>query len=155
MVATRRMRPPQMNPNAEVAAGNLADAYRWSGQREKAAATYDKAISLAYKELQVNPRKASTLGHLAQYYAKKADANHALEFMRRARAVDPTDVRLIYEEAVVHALGGRPTEALKSLGEAFQKGYSPEEAKKNPELKALQSRPEFDNLVREFTHKTG
>jgi hypothetical protein len=52
--------------------GNLADAYRWSGRAQEAMVTYDKAIALAYNELQVNPRAATTMKHLAQYYAKKA-----------------------------------------------------------------------------------
>ena len=62
----------RMKPNDEALTGNLADAYRWNGQKEKSSATYAKAIALAYKELQINPRKASTMGSLATYYAKKA-----------------------------------------------------------------------------------
>jgi tetratricopeptide (TPR) repeat protein len=55
----------EMDPNDETLAGNLADAYRWSGQRDKANATYDKAIALGYKALEVNPRSAETMGSLA------------------------------------------------------------------------------------------
>jgi Flp pilus assembly protein TadD len=66
-------RAAAMNPNDAETTGNLADAYRWNGQKEKSLATYDKAITLAYKELQVNSKKASTMGDLAGYYAKKGD----------------------------------------------------------------------------------
>ncbi len=51
----------EMDPTDEGLMGNLADAYRWSGRADKAQSTYDKAIALAYKELEVNPRKASTM----------------------------------------------------------------------------------------------
>jgi len=39
---------------------------------------------------------------------------------------------------------------LKALREAFQKGFSPEEAQKDPELGKLKSLPEFVKLSSEF-----
>jgi tetratricopeptide (TPR) repeat protein len=141
----------EMNPNEQLTMGNLADAYRWSGQRDKANATYDKAIALAYKELEVNPRNAVTVGWLALYYAKKGNTTQALDFIRRARSINPSDVNLIYKEAVVHALADHPGTAFKALREALQKGYSLQEAKNDPELRGLQSRPEFAKLLGEFS----
>ncbi len=143
----------EMQPSDQKMVGNLADAYRWAGKKEKASGTYDRAITLALKELQVNPRKASTMGNLALYYAKKGDTTQASSFMRRARSIDPNNVQLIYYEAEIQSLASRPEEALKTLREAFQKGYSPEEAKSDPELKSLQSRPQFEKLVRDFSKK--
>ncbi len=143
----------ELSPNQQVAVGNLADAYRWSRQPEKAKTTYDKAIALAYKELQVNPRKADTMEYLALYYAKKGDPTQALEFIRRARSIDGNNIEFIYNEGVVQALAGHPEEALKTLREAFRKGYPPDDAENDPELKSLWTRPEFEKLVREFRGK--
>jgi len=143
----------EMSPNGEWFVGNLADAYRWSGRADQAQSTYDKAIGLAYKELQVNPFEANTMGHLALYYAKKGDSTQALQFIRRARSIDPNSNELIYNEAAVQALANHPEEALKALREAFQKGYSPEEARNDPELKSLQGRPEFEKLLKDFGGK--
>jgi eukaryotic-like serine/threonine-protein kinase len=140
-----------INPNDESLAGNLADGYRWNGQKEKSLATYDKAIALAYKELQVNPRNASAMGDLACYYAKKGDGAQAMEWLRRARSIDPNNVYLLYQAAIVYTLANHPEEALKNLREAFQKGYSTEEARREPEFRSLQSRPEFANLLAEFS----
>lgn len=141
----------EMNPNDQLTMGNLADAYRWSGQPDKANATYDKAIALAFKELEVSPRNATTMGWLALYYAKKGSATQSLDFMRRARSINQADVNLIYQNAVIYALGGHPAEALKTLQEALQKGYSVQEARNDPELSSLQSRPEFAKLLAEFS----
>jgi hypothetical protein len=58
---------------------------------------------------------------------------------------------MIYDEAVVYTLTGRTGEALKSLREALQRGYSIQEVQKDPELATLQSRPEFARLVAEFS----
>ena len=141
----------EMSPNDEWFVGNLADAYRWSGHEDQARSTYDKAIGLAYKQLQVNPHDASTMGGIALYYAKKGDSTQALQFIRRARSFDPNSNQLIYDEAVVQALANQPEEALKVLREAFQKGYSPAEARNDPELKILEGRPEFDRLLKQFS----
>jgi len=144
----------EMDPNDQQNVGNLADAYRWSGHADKAQSTYDKAIALAYKELEVNPRNASTMCSLALYYAKKGDSAQALQFIRRARSIDPTSNQLMYNEAEIQALANHPEVAIKSLREAFEKGYSPEEARNDPELKSLEGRPEFDKLLKEFSGRT-
>ena len=94
------------------------------------------------------------MGSLALYFAKKGDSTQALQFIRRARSIDPTSNQLIYDEAEIQALANRPEEAIKSLREAFQKGYSPEEARNDPELKSLEGRPEFDKLLKDFSGKT-
>jgi eukaryotic-like serine/threonine-protein kinase len=143
----------EMSPNDEVNVGNLADAYRWSGQKDKASATYDQAISLAYKALEVNPRDAAAMQHLALYYAKKGNLAAANKFIRSARSANPDDVYCIYAEGVVETLGGNPEQALKTLREAFEKGYSAVLAKNDPELNSLQDNPEFQKLIAQFSSK--
>ena len=140
----------EMNPNRQVAVGNLADAYRWSGDSKKAVETYNKAIALALKELQVNPRNAATMGSLALYYAKKGDTGQAIQLSRRARAIDPKNVDLVADDAIVLTLAGKSADALKTLKEAFENGYSVQHAKNEPELNALHSHPEFEELVKQF-----
>jgi eukaryotic-like serine/threonine-protein kinase len=141
----------ELNPNDGLFMGNLADAYRWSGQQDRARATYDRAIALAFKELQVNPRDANVMDQLSLYYAKKGNPTQGLDFIHRARSIKPLDINILYDEAVVYALSGRSTEALSTLREALQKGYSVQEAKNDPELANLQSRPEFAKLVADFS----
>jgi serine/threonine protein kinase/tetratricopeptide (TPR) repeat protein/TolB-like protein len=140
-----------MKPNEEWLSGNLADGYRWNGQKEKSLAAYDNAIALAYKQLQVNPRDAHVIGDLASYYAKKGDVAKSMEWISRARTIDPNSIQLIYQAAIVRTLANRPDDALKDLREAFEKGYSTEEARREPEFRSLQSRREFADLLAEFS----
>jgi len=140
----------EMSPTAERYTGNLADAYRWSGQPEKANATYDKAIALAFKELAVNPRDSDTMSSLALYYAKKGMPTQALSFIQRARSINGEDVDLVYTEAVVEALANHPDKTLELLREAFKRGYAVQEARSDPELDKLRSQPEFEKLLAEF-----
>lgn len=142
-----------MNPNEHVVMGNLADGYRWAGKRQQALATYDKAIALAYKQLAINPRDAEAMGYLGQYLAKKGDAQQGVELVQRARAMDPTDVSLIYFQAVVECIAGQKSEAMKALRQALQQGYPAPEAQSDPELKDLQKLPEFASLMRQFESK--
>jgi len=142
-----------MNPNQEMVIGNLADAYRWSGQKDKAQATYDKAIALALKELSVNPRQSSAMGSLALYYAKKGDNVQALRFIHQARAIDSAGVNLTYIQAVVENLDGQTAAAVATLRSAFEKGYQVKDAQDDPELDNLHSRADYQKLIQDFNSK--
>jgi tetratricopeptide (TPR) repeat protein len=143
----------EMSPEDETNMGNLADGYRLTGHRDKAQATYEKAISLAYRELRVNPRNASVLGSLALYYAKKGDPQQAKEFIRKARAIDRSDIYLIYIAAVVDTIDNQPADAVKELSTALEKGYSPRDVDKEPEFRPLQDRADFQSLMKRFAPK--
>jgi serine/threonine protein kinase/Flp pilus assembly protein TadD len=143
----------EMTPNDEVLQGNLGDAYRWSGHSDQAAAAYGKAISLAFQELQVNPRSASIMGDLGLLYAKKGDAPNALQYIQQSRAISPDDVNSMYQEVQVKTMVGKPEEALKALRLALEKGYSAQEAWNDPELQKLQALPQFSQLVNQFSKK--
>lgn len=142
-----------INPNQEALVGNLAEAYLFAGQKEKARATFDKAIALAYAQLQVNPRDAETMGDLAIYYACEGQPEQALQFIRNARSMDPANAQYAYDEAVVQTFAGNPAKALDALRQAFKKGFSPAQAASDPQLEGLQSRGDFKQLVSEFIKK--
>jgi tetratricopeptide (TPR) repeat protein/class 3 adenylate cyclase/TolB-like protein len=141
----------ELNPNYELNIGNLADAYRWAGQKTKADAAYDQAISLAYKELEVNPHDTDALVSLASYYAKKGDIPQASQYIQQANAIDPHNLDLFYTEAVVENLAGHPDKALKALGEALRNGYSPDQIRNDPELESLERGPAFAKLISQYT----
>ncbi len=143
----------ELSPQDEQLMGNLSDAYRAAGRKDQASTTYDKAIQLAFRQLQVNPKLASVTGDLALYYAKKGDGGHALEYIRQARSLDREDLQLLYFQAQIYALTNHQQEALTTLRQAFQKGYSSEEAVNDPELGSLKSLPEFTKLVAEYSGK--
>ncbi len=113
----------EMNPGGQTVVGNLADAYRWAGQKDKANATYDKAIALAYKQLQVNPRDANTMG-LMLLYAKKGDLTQAKEFIKRAQH---RSVRCLW---ALH-LGGRGHDCERT--QAGDRGIADGSAKRIPD----------------------
>ena len=149
------LKASQLTPDNPVNMENLADAYRWSGQKDKAAATYDQAISLAFKQLQVNPRNAEAMGLLATCYAKKGDAGQATDFIHRALTITPGNVNLLYKEALVEDLGGHADQAVATLKQVFMAGYPPDSAIADPELANLQGRPDFQALIKQYAKKPG
>jgi tetratricopeptide (TPR) repeat protein len=144
----------KLNPHSQTIAGNLADAYRADGQADDARAQYDRAIALALADYRVNSRDADTVASLALYYAKKGDSAQALEFIHRARTLQPEAVEFLDDEAIVDALANRPKQALDAVRAAIAKGYPSEELKNDPELKSLQSNPEFQRLVSHTNKKS-
>ena len=147
-------RAAALNANDAITIGNLADGLRWAGQRERSIATYGTALTLAFKELQVNPKDTTTLAMVAQYYAKSGNDARARDFIQRARAIDPKNAALLYYEAVVHALAHRDAAALASLEKALAGGYSAREAAEDPELQELAKSEAFSRLIQRYSTGT-
>jgi eukaryotic-like serine/threonine-protein kinase len=143
-----------LTPNETAMAVNLADAYRSAGQKEKARDTYQRAVSLGYKELQMNPQDSDVMGQMALAYVNLGDGQQAVTFITRARAIDKNNVEYIYMQAEIYALLGKPAEALQALQESLEKHYPAESADQDVELDSLRSNPQFAALIKKFaTHK--
>ena len=137
-------------PNDVWLQGNLADAYRQAKRGAAAAKAYDRAIQMAYERLRVNPHDPPMLGLLATFDAKNGNAPKALELIAQARAIDASDSQLMYWEAVIFALAGRPSDAMHSLDRALSNGYSVHEARHDPDLSSLQHDPAFQSLLKQY-----
>ena len=140
-----------LGPNQEFCVGNLADAYRYAGETDKAQATYERAIALAFQDLQVNPQSTEDLGDLAEYFAKKGEPDRGMDFIRRARAIDSKDVELTFTQATVEALANKPADSLRTLREALQKGYPVREVESDPDFASLQNNKDFQALLKQFS----
>jgi tetratricopeptide (TPR) repeat protein len=117
---------------------------------EQAKATYDRAIALAFKALNVNPRSAITMGSLALYYAKKGDMGQATAWIQRARGLDRSSVELIQTSAEIHALSGKSKDAIADLKKGLQHGLTTNSIESDPELDSLRKRPDYQALMSQF-----
>jgi serine/threonine protein kinase/tetratricopeptide (TPR) repeat protein len=144
----------KISPNDYTIVGNLADAYRWSKRRKKAAETYTTAIDLATRQLDLNSRNTDALGSLALFYAKNGDLPRATDCIRRARLIDPSNSELIFDEATVRMIAKQPSQAIESLRLALAKGYSPKLVEVDPEFSTVQSDPNFKKLVKGYSRKS-
>jgi eukaryotic-like serine/threonine-protein kinase len=142
-----------LTPNDTQIMVNLADAYRWSQQQDKATATYQQAISLGFKELATNPQDAEVMAQIALSYAKTGDIKQASDFIHRARAIDKENVEYVYDEAMINSIGNRNAEAFKALEDAFQKNYPADYAAGDPDLGNIQKDPRFNSMIQKYSKK--
>jgi len=142
-----------LTPNESATAVNLADAYQAAGQKDKARDTYQRAISLGYKELQTNPQDGDVMREMALSYANTGDGQQAETFIGRARAIDKNNVEYIYNQAEIYAILGKPAEALKALQESLERHYPAESAEEDLELDSLRANPQFAALMKKYAAK--
>jgi serine/threonine protein kinase/tetratricopeptide (TPR) repeat protein len=130
--------------------GNLADAYRMiPTEAGRASETYRQAISLAEKELKINPSDSDVLSSLALYHARVGDLAQSRKYLDSALQASPNEVDILRTACLVHLEAGERPEALKWLAKAVHAGYPREQLTANPELASLRSKPEFARLVGE------
>ena len=141
----------ELNPNDTSTMVNLADGYRAAGKQEEAVASYQKAIALGFKELETNPQNADVMDVIALSYAKVGKSKEAETFISKARGIDKRNVGYIYDQAKIHAFGGKLAEAIKSLKEALDNHYPCETVGDDPELEILKKMPEFQVLLSKCT----
>ena len=93
-----------------------------------------------------SPNDARLLRRLAICQAKLGNEREAFTNIERAVALDPEDVTVIYNRAVVYSLTGRAEEALGQLRQALARGYSRAEAERDPDLDDLRDAPAYKAL---------
>jgi tetratricopeptide (TPR) repeat protein len=142
-----------LNPNDTSMTVNLADSYRFSGQKDKAQTTYQKAVALGYKELQTNPQNSDVMAQVALSYANLGDAQQAETYIKRARGIDKTSLDYVYDQVQIYALLGKTKEALDALREALEKHYPVDAVAADPNVNSLHSSPEFNDLINKYSTK--
>jgi tetratricopeptide (TPR) repeat protein/TolB-like protein/tRNA A-37 threonylcarbamoyl transferase component Bud32 len=142
-----------LNANDTLTAVNLADSYRFSGQKDKAHAAYQQAVSLGYKELQTNPQNSDVMAQIALSYANLGQAQQADTFIKKARAIDKTSLDYIYDQVQIYALLGETKEALDALREALEKHYAVDAVAADPNVDSLRSNPEYNELIKKYSAK--
>jgi eukaryotic-like serine/threonine-protein kinase len=118
--------------------GNLADAYYWSpGLRHNAPDAYEKASSLAFAALAINPRDVNALGYVAEYQAMLGRRTEAMTFLDRCLRLNPQDPNLLFNAALIYNQFGEEEATLNWLQKAIAAGLP---------KSALLDTPNFDSL---------
>ncbi|MFA6954662.1 MAG: protein kinase [Thermoanaerobaculia bacterium] len=127
-----------IDPNDHQLWAGLADSLRWSASRRQQAPTaYRKAISLAEKELELSPRDPLLLAMLASYQAKLGDKARAIPTARLAVETAPENMMVNYIAGLAMEVAGSRPDALVYVKHALEHGYSEEEIRRDPEMRAL------------------
>ena len=105
-------------------AGNLARAYYWAGQKDRARELFVRAIELGQRELAVNPRNGALHLSLAEFHARLGRRREALDHLGQTPLDDP---HFMFFAAMIHNLIGDTAQARRWLDQARAAGLPPAE----------------------------
>jgi serine/threonine protein kinase/tetratricopeptide (TPR) repeat protein len=127
--------------------GSLGDALHYNGNGDAAKKAYETAITLAKRQLEVNPKDAEVLGDVADYYAMVSDRKNALASLDQSLQWGHGDKDLLFNAAVVYQDLGESGEALEWMKKSLNAGYPAASVREVPSFDPLKNDPRFKTLV--------
>jgi TolB-like protein/DNA-binding winged helix-turn-helix (wHTH) protein/Tfp pilus assembly protein PilF len=128
--------------------GNLADAlWQTDAGRVQAQSDYRRAMALAQRSLEVNPKDAVTWIQLAYYSARVGDTDHVQRYASRALALGSDDMFVHYYAALIALEQRDSATALASLSRALGLGYPTQLVRAAPDFVSLHSDARFRQLL--------
>ncbi len=129
--------------------GNLGTAYHWlGGHEEQSREALMKAISLAERQLTVNPRDTAILVDLASYHSALGERQRALACVRQVEADGRKSPALAIQIADVYSDLGQPDTAIKWIGTGLELGYPPAQLSNLPALDNLLKDPRVQKMLK-------
>jgi tetratricopeptide (TPR) repeat protein len=118
------------------------------GRPDEAEATLRQGLQVAERHLELNPDDARALYLAAGALMQLGERERALDWARRAYAIDPSDPGVLYNVACVYALGGMLDEAIACLDTAVANGFGHREwLLHDSDLDAVRADPRFQTLL--------
>jgi tetratricopeptide (TPR) repeat protein/TolB-like protein len=123
---------------------NLAAAYQWApGERPKARAAYERALTLAQAESRVNPNSAALLLRMADCDSILGRGDEARRLVERGLALAPNDAANLFKAGVVYEQLGNRARALEWIDKALADGYSRDAVNRSVSLTELRRDSRF------------
>ncbi len=140
----------QLNDADYRIAGNLAEAYHWSGEFEKSRQKFLEAIHLGQEKLVSHPDDPAVHILLARYHAMLREREKALSELNSALRLRPDDPHYLFYAAVVHNLFKERSDALSYLTKAIEKDWPLEEIETEKALDDIRNSVEFRRIIERF-----
>jgi tetratricopeptide (TPR) repeat protein/predicted Ser/Thr protein kinase len=142
----------RIDPDFSTIWGNLGDSYRYvPGNADKARKAYEKAVLLAGREKEINPRDASLRARIALYLAYAGQGGDALTELDEALRLAPASKTVLNKSILVYERLGMRAKALSAATSFLGAGGAAAELEADPDLARLIGDPAFRKLVREAT----
>ncbi len=133
----------QLNDKNIQVWANLALAYGWLKQNDKAAAARERELALAEEAVKVQAQSPVLQAALAILYAQKKLRDRAMTRIETALALAPDNPSTLADVGQAYEALGDRHQALRYVTAALQKGYSLDRLKLVPDLQSLLSDPNF------------
>ncbi|MBN2170352.1 MAG: tetratricopeptide repeat protein [Candidatus Krumholzibacteriota bacterium] len=127
--------------------GNLASAQLKLGDEPAARASYGRAVERGEEALGVNPGDAGLMVLLAGYRRTLGETEAAALLLRRATALAPEDVEVLYQAGHTYEQMGRRELALEMIGRALERGYPLAAVERSVWLRDLRADPRYGALA--------
>jgi adenylate cyclase len=119
------------------------------GRDAEADAEIQEAVDRVRRHVDLNPDDARAFYLGAGGLFRLGLKDEALEWGRRAIAIDPTDPSVLYNTACLEAISGGHERAIELLEQAVQHGFSNREWVENdPDFDILRNSPRYQALMR-------
>jgi serine/threonine protein kinase/tetratricopeptide (TPR) repeat protein len=127
----------QLNDQHYEVWSNLADAYEWVGDKEKAKSTRQTTVKLVERAIKLNPQDAEAHAALAALFAKAGLKEKADENIQTSLALSPNNPYVLCDVADAYELLGDRKRAIDYLRQALHEGFPAEDLNGNPDFSGI------------------
>jgi len=141
-------RAAELDPADHQSRSLLAMVYDGLGKKEKARSSYQAAVTVATRHLERHPDDVRAVYLTGQCLIRLDERERGLEWIERARQMDPNDGGTLYNIACAYAVAERADEALDTLEQALDRSITNLAWIANdPDWAALRDHPRFRALL--------
>jgi tetratricopeptide (TPR) repeat protein len=133
---------------------NLAIAYEWLGNHNRANDAFLHEFALLKQTLLLQPDDPEVRANLGVLYSQKHERNQALSHLEAALALSPEDPEILNKVGEAYENLGERSKALEYFLKAMRKGLAIDDMKLNPDLRPLLSDPAALRALREASRPT-
>jgi tetratricopeptide (TPR) repeat protein len=139
--ATMSERALQLNDKDYRLWNNLAIAYEWLGQTEKARNAFSRELAQLEQTVALKSEDAEVRANLGVMYAQQRLREKALPHLEAALALSPDDSEILNKVGEAYEKLGDRSKGLEYFQKALRKGLTLDDMKLNPDLRSLLSDP--------------
>ena len=118
---------------------NLAIAYEWLGQQDKARQAFREELSRLEQIVPFRPYDADVQANLGVMYSQLHLRDKALAHLEAALAISPDEAEILGKAGEVYENLGDRAQGIEYLQKALRKGWMLEDLESNPDLRSLLS----------------
>lgn len=138
----------QLNDKDYLLWNNLAVAYEWLGEQEKARNAFGRELAVLEQVLPVRGDDPQVRASLAIVYSQRHMRKKALSHMEAALALSPNDPDVLNKAGEVYENLGERQSAIEYFEKALRQGLTLEDMAMNPDVRSLLSDPKAQRLLK-------
>ena len=145
--ATMTEQALQLNDQDYLLWNNLAIAYEWLDQPEKAKNAFGRELTRLEQIVVLKSEDAEVRADLGVMYAQQGQRKRAQQHLDAALALSPDNPEILNKVGEAYEKLGERSKGLEYFEEALRKGFRLEDMELNPDLRSLLSDPSAHRML--------